>query len=467
MTAASSVLHRTATEIAADVRARRTSAVEITRSAIATIEAHNGSLGAFTDVTADRALREAEAVDDAVASGAAPPMAGVPFAAKNLFDIEGVVTRAGSKINRDNAPARADATLVKQMTDAGAILIGGLNMGEYAYDFTGENSHDGPSLNPHNPTRMSGGSSGGSGTAVAAGMVALALGSDTNGSIRVPSSFCGLFGLKPTFGRLSRAGTFPFCASLDHLGPMARSAHDLALSFDVLQARDPADPAQADRPFLATEPTLTAGSEGLRIAVADGYFREGGAPEANAAVDHIAAALGVTEMATVPETARARAAAYVITNSESSALHLDRLRTRAADFDPDTRDRFLAGAMLPAAWLVRAQRFRAWFHKQMLALFERVDAILAPATPFHALPGGTKTVELNGQTVPARPNIGIYTQPISFIGLPVVSVPVWLPNAALPIGVQVVAPPWREDIALRIAATLEENGAVSAPIAGL
>lgn len=467
MTPDTGILHRSATEIAADVRARRTSALEVTRSAIAAIEAHNGSLGAFTDITAERALREAETVDKAIAAGNAPPLAGVPYAVKNLFDIDGVVTRAGSKINRDNPPASSDGTLVRQMRDAGAILVGGLNMGEYAYDFTGENAHDGPSLNPHNPTRMSGGSSGGCGTAVAAGMVALALGSDTNGSIRVPSSFCGLFGLKPTFGRLSRAGTYPFCTSLDHLGPMARSAHDLALSFDVLQARDPEDPAQADRPFLATEPTLANGIDGLRVAVADGYFREGGAPEANAAVDHVAAALGVTEMVTVPEAARARAAAYVITNSESSALHLDRLRSRAADFDPDTRDRFLTGAMLPAAWLVQAQRFRAWYHKQMLALFERVDAILAPATPFHALPSGTKTIEMDGQTVPARPNIGIYTQPISFVGLPVVSVPVWLPNATLPIGVQVIAPPWREDIALRIAAALEENGAVSAPIAGL
>ncbi len=457
-------LHRPASAIAADVRARRVSAVEIARLAVAAAEAQGG-LNAITDLTADRAMAEARRVDAAVAAGAAPPLAGVPYGVKNLFDVAGVVTRAGSRINRDHPPAAADAGLVARMADAGGLLIGSLNMGEYAYDFTGENVHDGPSLNPHDPTRMSGGSSGGSGTAVAAGMVPLALGSDTNGSIRVPASFCGLFGLKPTYGRLSRSGSFPFCASLDHLGPMARTARDLALAFDVLQGRDPADPAQADRPALATVPALDHAVSDLRIAVAGGYFRSGAAPEANAAVDHVAEALGVARIAEVPEAARARAAAYVITNAESSALHLPRLRTRAADYDPDTRDRFLAGAMLPAAWLVQAQRFRAWYRERMLALFETVDAILAPATPFSALPSGTRTVTLNGEHVPARPNIGIYTQPISLIGLPVVAVPVWLPDTALPIGVQVIAAPWREDVVLRIAHALEQMGAVTAPVA--
>ncbi len=331
-----------------------------------------------------------------MAAGGSLPLAGVPYAVKNLFDIKGVTTRAGSKINRDNPPAPADAFLIERMRAAGAVLLGGLNMGEYAYDFTGENVHDGASLNPHDPTRMSGGSSGGSGTAVAAGMVAAALGSDTNGSIRVPSSFCGLFGLKPTFGRLSRAGSFPFCASLDHLGPMARSARDLALLFDALQADDPADPAQVRRAHLDTTAELDKGIGGLRIAVAGGYFRERGEPEAFAAVDAVAAALGTTRTVDIPEAARARGAAYLITTAESSALHLGRLRTRAADYDPDVRDRMISGALVPAAWVIQAQRFRAWFREAMRKVFAEVDVILAPATPFHALKSGTKTVTLGG-----------------------------------------------------------------------
>jgi aspartyl-tRNA(Asn)/glutamyl-tRNA(Gln) amidotransferase subunit A len=459
------LLQRPAHEIAAHVKARRVSAREMAQAAIALAEAGNPALGAFTDFTFERTLSEAEVVDNAIARGRCPPLAGVPYAAKNLFDIAGLVTRAGARINRDHRPAEIDATLVRQMSGAGGLLLGGLNMGEYAYDFTGENAHDGPSLNPHDPGRMSGGSSGGSGTAVAAGMAAVALGSDTNGSIRVPASFCGLFGLKPTFGRLSRTGTFPFCASLDHLGPLARSARDLALVFDALQCQDADDPAQARRPALPTLPALDRGAEGLRIAVAGGYFRRGGMPEANAAVDRIAAALGATRQVEVPEAERARAAAFVITTAEAAALHLQRLRSRAADFDPDTRYRFLSGAMVPAAWLVAAQRFRSWFRAAMRSLFESVDVILAPATPFHALPSGTSTVTLDGVAMPARPNIGIYTQPISFVGLPVAAVPVWLEGARLPIGVQVVTPAWREDHALRVAHELERMGVCRAPVA--
>nr|WP_246429787.1 AtzE family amidohydrolase [Prosthecomicrobium pneumaticum] len=453
--------------IAAAVKSGAVSARAVAEAALERIARHDGALGGFTDVTAARARAEAEAVDRAVETGADLPLAGVPYSVKNLYDVEGLVTRAGSKINRDAPPARADATLIARMKAAGAVLVGGVNMGEYAYDFTGENVHDGASRNPHDPGRMSGGSSGGSGTSVAAGMAALSLGSDTNGSIRVPASFCGLFGLKPTFGRLSRAGTFPFVASLDHLGPLARSARDLALAFDALQGPDVADPALIDRPPLATVPTLDEGAAGLRIAVAGGYFRRQGEPEAFAAVDHVAAALGATREVELPEAHRARAAAYVITTAESAALHLDRLKRRAADFDPDTRDRFLSGAMVPAAWYLVAQRFRSVFRAEMRRLFAEVDVILAPATPFSALPSGTRTVRLDGADLPARPNIGLFTQPISFVGLPVVAVPVWLPGARLPIGVQVIAPPWREDIALRVAHALEGMGAVAAPVAAI
>ena len=459
------ILLRPAREIAAAVKARRTSARAVTEAAIALIEARDAGLGAFTDRTFARALGEADAVDAAIGKGAALPLAGVPYAVKNLFDVQGVVTRAGSKINRDNPPATTDATLVGRMQAAGAILLGALNMGEYAYDFTGENVHDGASRNPHDRTRMSGGSSGGSGTALAAGMVAISLGSDTNGSIRVPSSFCGLFGLKPTFGRLSRAGTFPFCASLDHLGPLARSALDLALAFDALQGDDPADPHQVRHGPLAASAEIGKGISGLRIAVADGYFRRNGKPEAFAAVDKVAAALGAVRTVTIPEAARARAAAYVITTAESATLHLGRLKERAADLDPDVRDRLISGAMVPAAWVIQAHRFRAWFRDALRKVFADVDIILAPATPFHALPSGTKSVTLDGDSMPARPNIGLFTQPISFAGLPVVAVPVWLDGASLPIGVQVIAPAWREDLALRVALHLEREGVAAAPVA--
>ncbi len=253
-------LDGSAQAIAASVKRGAISAREIAQEALSRIKAHDSTLGAFTDVTAMRALAKADAIDAARARGESlGALAGAPFAVKNLFDIKGLTTRAGSKINRDRAPAKTDATVISRLEAAGAVLIGALNMGEFAYDFTGENAHDGPSRNPHDLERMTGGSSGGSGAAVAGGLAAIALGSDTNGSIRVPSSFCGLFGLKPTYGRLSRAGTFPFVASLDHVGPIARSVGDLALSYDAMLGRDDRDPAQADRPRRQhRQPSATA-----------------------------------------------------------------------------------------------------------------------------------------------------------------------------------------------------------------
>ena len=439
-----------AASIAAAVGRGEATASQVIEQTLERIERRDAVLNAFTAVTADRALARA-------ATAPQGPLAGVPFAVKNLIDIAGLPTLAGSKINREHPPARADATLVARLEAAGAILVGALNMGEYAYDFTGENSHDGASRNPHDPTRMSGGSSGGSGSAVGGGLVPIALGSDTNGSIRVPSSFCGIFGLKPTYGRLSRAGSFPFVSSLDHLGPFARYTADLALAYDAMTGPDPDDPTCTHRLDKPAGASLTTGTAGLRIASAAGYFRAGAGPEALAALDHVANALGATRSIELPEVARARAAAYVITTSEGAALHLHRLRTRAQDFDPDVRDRLIAGAMVPSAWVVQAQKFRRWYRDAVLRLFEEVDAIIAPATPCVAPKIGQKTFKLNGEEVPLRPNIGIYTQPISFIGLPVVAVPVPQPGG-MPIAVQIITAPWREDVALRIAYDLEARG---------
>jgi 1-carboxybiuret hydrolase len=454
----------TAAEIAAEVLAGRGRATDVLTACLGRIERLNPVLNAFTTVTTERARARAAALDEAIAAGARPgPLAGVPFAVKNLFDIAGLPTLAGSKINRDHPPAKADAPVVARLEAAGAILVGALNMGEYAYDFTGENAHYGPSRNPFDTKRMTGGSSGGSGSAVGGGLVPLALGSDTNGSIRVPASFCGLFGLKPTYGRLTRAGTFPFVSSLDHVGPLARSARDLAASYDAMQGYDSADPVCVDRPAEPVSGLLDGGIAGLRVASAGGYFRAGASPEALAALDAIATALGTTETITIPEAQRARSAAYVITTTEGAALHLERLHTRPNDFDADVRDRLIAGALVPAAAVVQAQKFRRWFREEMLRLFEHVDAILAPATPVVAPLIGQKTFVLDGKEMPTRANIGLYTQPISFVGLPVVVVPVMTP-LGLPIGVQIITAPWREDLALRIARYLEMSGAAGAPV---
>jgi 1-carboxybiuret hydrolase len=449
-------------DIAAAVTAGRVTATAAVEDALARITERDPVLNSFTAVMSERALKRASEIDKARDAGKPlGPLAGVPFAVKNLFDVAGLPTLAGSKINRAHAPATKDQPLIERLEAAGAVLVGALNMGEYAYDFTGENVHDGPARNPHDTTRMTGGSSGGSGGAVAGGLVPLSLGSDTNGSIRVPASLCGLFGLKPTYGRLTRARSFPFVSAFDHLGPLARSARDLALAYDAMQGPDPEDPVCTTRPVEPTAATLARGTEDLRIAVAGGYFRKGAFPEARVAVERVASALGANADIEIPEAGRARAAAYIITASEGAALHLDRLRGHAHDYDPAVRDRLIAGAMIPAALVARAQKFRRWYRTQVLPLFEQVDAILAPATPCTAPAIGQQTFMLDGVEMPVRANLGIYTQPISFIGLPVVAAPVRL--SPMPIGVQIITAPWREDVALRIAYALEQAGVCVAP----
>jgi AtzE family amidohydrolase len=444
-----------ATEIAAAVRQRSISSVEVARATLDRIAAVDHDLNSFTAVTAERALAEAEAVDRQIAAGIDPgPLAGVPFAVKNLFDIRGLPTLAGSIIRANAAPPNRDAAAIEALNKAGAVLVGALNMDEFAYGFVTENAHYGSTRNPHDLTRVAGGSSGGSAAAVAAGLAPITLGTDTNGSIRVPASFCGVFGLKPTYGHLPRAGAFLFASSLDTIGPFARTVLDTATAFDVMRGDG------------STVEQLNEGIDGLRIALAAGYFVDPEALQANHAVERIAKALHADRAVNLPDPARARAAAFVITASEGGNHHLADLRSQPEKYDPNTRTRLMAGALAPAAWVSFAQRFRTWYREQMRALFEGVDVILAPATPCPAVLIGQKTMRWNGTDVPPRSFLGVFTQPVSFVGLPVMTVPVQTPGQ-LPIGVQLIAAPYRESVLLRVAARLEAEGVCTAPIAPL
>ncbi|HBH39988.1 MAG TPA: AtzE family amidohydrolase [Curvibacter sp.] len=456
-------------ELARAIAAGELSAVEALEQSIACIVATDARVNAFTAKTYARARAEAAAIDAQRARGEAlPPLAGVPYAVKNLFDIQGEVTLAGSKINRSHAPATADAVLVQRMQAAGAVLVGALNMDEYAYGFTTENTHHGACHNPHDIRRIAGGSSGGSGAAVAAGQVPLALGSDTNGSIRVPASLCGVWGLKPTFGRLSRRGSYPFVHSIDHLGPFADSVWGLALAYDALQFPDMLDPGSHALQVEPTLPVLGRGVEGLRIGILGGYFHEHATDPAREVVRLAARALGTHEVVEWPDAPLARAAAFIITASEGGSLHLPDLRRRAQDFEPLSVDRFIAGALQPAAWYLQAQRFRRAYRDKVNALFAKWDVLLAPATPVAAPLIGTEWLEINGQRHPCRPAMGLLTQPVSFAGCPVVAAPLWPEGTGgLPIGVQVIAAPWREDLALRAAWVLQQAGLAGLKPAGL
>ncbi|MES2956843.1 MAG: AtzE family amidohydrolase [Pseudomonadota bacterium] len=467
MSDAAGLLLRDAGAMAAAVRSGAHSATALIEASLDRIAATDGRVNAFTEILSRRARQRAAALDARGAALRDMPLAGVPFAVKNLFDVKGLATLAGSKIERDAAPATEDALLVRRLESAGAVLVGALNMDEYAYGFTTENTHEGPTRNPHDTTRIAGGSSGGSGAAVAAGQVPLTLGSDTNGSIRVPASLCGVFGLKPTFGRLPRTGSYPFVASLDHLGPFARSVADLALAYDAMQGHDAADGGCVPRPIEPALPALPLGAHGLRVAVLGGHFAHHATPAAHAAVQSVAEALGARDTVELSLAEAGRAAAFLISNAEGGALHLPDLLRRAADFEPLSRDRFIAGALLPAAWVARAQRVRRLYAQTAARLLERYDILLAAATPCAATPIGSEWLELDGQRLPLRPSLGLLTQPISCIGLPVCAVPVWGADASLPIGVQVIAAPWREDLVLRVAASLEARGIVAAPVAAL
>ena len=484
--------------ISTAVREGKVSAVEVTEAALKRITARQKELNCFTDITIPAALEDAKRVDNEIAAGKDPGLlAGVPFAVKNLYDIGGLTTLAGAKINAENPPATQDATAIAKLKQAGAILVGALNMDEYAYGFVTENFHYGATHNPHDLNRIAGGSSGGSAAAVAGGLVPLTLGSDTNGSIRVPAALCGVFGLKPTYGRLSRAGVALFSSSLDHIGPFARSVRDIATVFDLLQGEDDRDPVCTKRPPIKTRHiigvetrNLDASSmnaslqydrgmivkpniDGIRIAIADDYFTRKAAPEALEAVRHVADALNVSEYITIPEAERARAAAYIITASEGANLHLDDLRSRPQDFDPATRDRFLAGALIPSSWYIQAQRFRTWYRDRVREIFSKnnnknnnnnkIDVILAPTTPIPAPEIGQQTMILDGEEILVRPHLGLFTQPLSFIGLPVLSVPIQRPNA-LPLGVQLIAAPYNEELILRLAAVLEAMGVICAAV---
>lgn len=455
------ITRSSAFEIADDVRTGTRSAADVVEATLASIALQNPVLNAFTDVTAERARAAALRIDAARAKGhALGPLAGVPFAVKNLFDVAGITTLAGAKINRSYAVADTDALLVQRLEAAGAVLVGALNMGEYAYDFTGENLHYGPARNPLDTSRMTGGSSSGSAGAVSGGLVPFALGSDTNGSIRVPASMCGIFGLKPTYGRLPRTGTFPFVHSLDHLGVLARNTSDLATTYDAMQGHDAGDAACSMREIEPVAAKLASIAGRWKIARAGGYFVEGATAEALGALETVADALGVRDTIEIAHAKAARAAAYLITTTEGAALHLGRLRTRAADFEPIVRDRLISGAMVPASAVVRAQKVRAVFRDLMLSKLQSHDAIIALAAPCVAPTIGQQMLDLGYAQVPLRANIGLYTQPISFVGLPVVAVPVAM--SPLPVAVQIITAPWREDIGLAIARDLERLGVAAA-----
>jgi len=442
---------RTATAIAAQVRARTLDPVTVVAGSIAAIEALDTQFNSVTRILGPRAIGEAEALNQRIRAGDdVGPLAGVPFGVKDLFDLKGEVTTAGSVVRQGSAPAAEDAVVVARLRAAGAVPVATLNMDEFAYGFATDNQHFGVTCNPHDTARLAGGSSGGSAAAVAAGLLPVTLGSDTNGSIRVPASLCSTWGLRATQGLIPTAGAYPFVASLDVVGPFTASIEDLQTVFTVL----------ADRTSL-TLPDVAA----LRIRQLGGWFAQNMAPAMADGVARVLSCLGATEVVTLPEVQRARAAAFVMSAAEGGNLHLPRLRTRAHAYDRATRDRLMAGALLPASTVIQAHRFRRWFRAQVHALFREADVLVAPAVVGESPRIDQPSIMVDGQMVPARANLGLYTQPLSLAGMPILSAPLRVDG--LPLGVQLIAAPGREDALFAVARALDAAGVTaSVPASG-
>ncbi|WP_342630125.1 AtzE family amidohydrolase [Nguyenibacter vanlangensis] len=433
--------------LAADIRHRRRSAVTTVTAAIAAIEVRDARINSVTRIFGPRAVAEAETIDRRIAAGEDPgPLAGVPFGVKDLFDVTDEVTTAGSIVLRESRPATRDATVVARLRGAGAIPLASLNMDEFAYGFATDNAHYGITRNPHDLTRLAGGSSGGSAASVAAGLLPFTLGSDTNGSIRVPAALCGVWGLKPTYGTVPHDGAYPFAASLDVVGPFAGTLSDLRVVYDIMRGAP-----MAELPRLSD----------LRVARLGGWFAQNVTAPLAGAIDavaaHFAAHAGDCPTVELPEVARARAASFVITAAEGGTLHLPRLRRHAMQYDPATRDRLMAGALLPASTVLQAHRFRTWFRERVHALFRSADVLIAPATVGEAPLIDQPTILVDGQPVSARANLGLYTQPLSLAGVPILSAPL-AASGGLPLGIQLIAAPGREAALFAVAAALHDAG---------
>jgi len=440
----------TAADIAQAVRDGTVSACAVVEAALARIERIDSRINAFTAL-APRARERALQVD-AKRSAGEPlgDLAGVPFGVKAMIDVAGVTTTGGSALFRDAKPATRDAAVVQRLEAAGAVCVGAPNMDEVGMGGTTENACFGPTRNPHDPSRTPGGSSGGSAAAVAAGIVPLAIGSDGLGSIRLPASLCGVFGLRPTRGAIPDTGVLGGGGTLATLGPLARTSHDIALCQRVVSA--PSNAAHApDAP--------------IRIATAGGYFAEALDTDAREALQTIVDALGITRVVDYPQPRRARAAATLVNAAESATGKLDALREHLHRFDPATRERFLAHALLPAQWYLAAQRYRRRHIEQVVRMFDDVDVIVVPATPCVAPPIGTRSVRIGDVHLPTGPALGWFTQPIAGTDCPALTVPVARGNR-LPIGVQLMARHHREDLLFRVAAHLEALGVAASPIAG-
>lgn len=451
----------TISEAAVALREKRISPVELTNAAISRIDRLNSTLCAFITVTAEYALMRARQAETELSVGRdRGPLHGIPIAVKDLFAMRGVRTTAGSKIF-ENLVSDFNSTVVERLEAAGAVILGKLNMHELAYGVTSANPHFGMVRNPWNTERSPGGSSGGSGAAVAANIVYGAMGSDTGGSIRIPAAFCGTVGLKPTYGRVSRYGVLPLGFSLDHMGPLTRCVRDAGIFLNAIAGRDRRDDTCSRRPVVDFIPEIDCSVRGLRLGFPENFYFERIDPDVESSVRGAIAraeSMGAeVKPVRVPDIGALNAVGQVILLSEASAT-MEPYMERRAQFGADVLTRLDQGRLIPATDYINAQRIRRKMRAEFDRLWSDVDCILMPTTPNIAPRIGEKTVRLGGHTEDARLAATRLVRGINVLGLPALSIPCGLSGSGLPIGLQIVGPAFDEATILRVGAALEDGG---------
>ena len=446
-------------EAAAQIARRRISPVELTEAYLAQIDRLNPTLNAYVTVTAETARADAKASEEAIMHGTyRGPLHGIPIGLKDLYATRGVRTAAGSKILWDRMPDH-DAAVTTRLRDAGAITLGKTNTHEFAFGVTTNNPHFGPTRNPWNPDCIPGGSSGGSGAAVAAGMAAMAMGTDTGGSIRIPAALCGTVGLKATHGRVSTAGVIPLSWTLDHAGPLTRTVEDAAIVLNAIAGYDPRDTMTMPVPVEDYRRSLGAGVRRLRIGVLRGQLFDALDAEVEAAVERAYAVyrdLGArVEDVDASAIERAGAAVADIILAEAQWYHRDSLRNRPEDIGEDVRGRLMRRTDLSAEELMTAMRTRDAVTMETTLLLDRYDALVLPTTRIPAPPIAGQTILVNGEHVFAPTMLTTNTNPFNLTGMPALSLPCGFTESGLPISVQIVTKKWDEVTALRIGAAYE------------
>ncbi|MDX2149307.1 MAG: amidase [Bryobacteraceae bacterium] len=445
-------------EAAGALRARKISSVELTQAALAAIT-RGAKLNAFLTVTDEAALARARQADDERSRGIdLGPLHGVPVAVKDLFETKGVRTTAGSRLYANHIPAR-DAAVVERLAAAGAVLTGKTHMHELAYGITSNNPHFGAVRNPWDLERIPGGSSGGSGAAVASEMVFMAMGSDTGGSIRVPAAYCGTVGLKPTTGLVSRYGALPLGFTLDHMGPLTRTVRDTAVTMNVIAGHDARDETSSRRPVPDYLPPEHVSLAGVRVGLPENYYFDRISPEAGAAVRKMAAvaeSLGASVVPVrVPEIEAINQVGRIILLSEAAALLEPHLHRRD-QFGPDVYSLLTQGRLLPATDYVNAQRLRRLYANRFRLLWQSCDVLFTPTTPIAAPLIGENTVQVGGEQIDVRLLTTRFVRAINVLGVPALSLPAGRSAAGLPLGLQIIGPEFAEVRVLKVGCALED-----------